>query len=98
MKIPSSVWIAGQKIEISIEDNLAEYGQFCLDDMKITLRNTDVDIMESTLRHEMIHAAFAISGISYCKPFEDMEEAVVRCLENTFFPAWAKLLAKPKRK
>ena len=78
--------------------DLAEYGLFCLDDMRITLRSADADIMESTLRHEMMHAAFAIGGIAHCKPFEDMEEGAVRCLENIFFPAWERVVAKPKRK
>ncbi len=98
MKIPPSVSIGGQEVEIVIEKDLAEYGLFCLDDMRITLRSADVDIMESTLRHEMMHAAFSIAGISHSKTFEDMEECVVRCLENIFFPAWERVIAKPKRK
>ena len=98
MKIPPSVSIGGQEVEILVEENLAEYGNFCLDDMRITLRSADADIMESTLRHEMMHAAFSIAGISHSKTFEDMEECVVRCLENIFFPAWERVIAKPKRK
>jgi hypothetical protein len=98
MKIPPSVSIGGQEVEIVIEKDLAEYGLFCLDDMRITLRSADTDIMESTLRHEMMHAAFSIAGISHSKTFEDMEECVVRCLENIFFPAWERMIAKPKRK
>ena len=98
MKIPPSVSIGGQEVEIVIEKDLAEYGLFCLDDMRITLRSADTDIMESTLRHEMMHAAFSIAGISHSKTFEDMEECVVRCLENIFFPAWERVIAKPKRK
>lgn len=98
MKIPKSVTIGGQRISISVEDNLAEYGQFCLDNMKIILRNTDPETMQLTLRHEMIHAAFAISGLSYSKSFDDIEESVVRCLENTFFPAWTKLTSKTRRR
>ncbi len=98
MKIPPSVSIGGQEVEIVIEKDLAEYGLFCLDDMRITLRSADTDIMESTLRHEMMHAAFSIAGISHSKTFDDMEECVVRCLENIFFPAWERVIAKPKRK
>jgi hypothetical protein len=98
MKIPPSISIGGQEVEIVIEKDLAEYGLFCLDDMRITLRSADTDIMVSTLRHEMMHAAFAIGGIAHCKPFEDMEEGAVRCLENIFFPAWERINTKPKRK
>jgi hypothetical protein len=46
----------------------------------------------------MMHAAFSIAGISHSKTFEDMEECVVRCLENIFFPAYERMIAKPKRK
>jgi len=98
MKIPPSISIGGQEVEIVVEKDLAEYGLFCLDDMRITLRSADTDIMASTLRHEMMHAAFAIGGIAHCKPFEDMEEGAVRCLENIFFPAWERINTKPKRK
>ena len=98
MRIPKSVMIGGQRVSISVEENLAEYGQFCLDNLKITLRKADLQTMELTLRHEMIHAAFAISGLSYSKSFDDIEESVVRCLENTFFPAWTKLTSKNKRR
>lgn len=98
MTIPKSVLIGGQRVQICIDDNLAEYGQFCLDNLKITLRKTDLPTMVATLRHEMIHAAFAISGLSHSKTFEDMEESVVRCLENLFFPSWSKLTAKQKRR
>jgi hypothetical protein len=39
MKIPPSISIGGQEVEIVIEKDLAEYGLFCLDDMRITLRS-----------------------------------------------------------
>ena len=40
-----------------------------------------------TLRHEMVHAALAISGISYALK-SGIEEALVRALDSIFFPAW----------
>jgi hypothetical protein len=42
--------------------------------------------MRETLRHEMLHAALDICGISHLEGYE--EEAVVRCVENVFHPAW----------
>jgi len=48
-----------------------------------------------TLNHEMMHAAFEVSGVSHLKHYE--EECIVRCLENIHKPAWSKLLAKLKR-
>lgn len=60
-----------------------------------TLKGKD---LYETLRHEMIHAAFAISGLGYCERYE--EEAIVRCMDEIFFPAWertSKRLTKNER-
>ena len=45
-----------------------------------------------TIRHEMIHAALGISGLAYCEAYE--EEAIVRCMDEIFFPAWERLLKR----
>lgn len=42
-----------------------------------------------TLRHEMIHAALAVGGVSFAVEYD--EEVIVRCLDSIFFPAWDKL-------
>jgi len=34
----------------------------------------------------MLHAALDVSGLTYIKTFE--EEAIVRCIDNIFHPAW----------
>jgi hypothetical protein len=44
-----------------------------------------LDLIE-TLRHEMVHAALDIGGISHIKNYE--EEAIVRCLDTIFHGAW----------
>jgi hypothetical protein len=64
------------------------------DEREIVISSTiaDVDVYATTLRHEMIHAALAISGISYLKKYE--EEPIVRAIENLFFPAWDRLMQK----
>jgi hypothetical protein len=46
----------------------------------------------------MMHAAFAIGGIGHCKPFEEVEEGVVRCLDHLFFPSWNRLLQQQPTK
>lgn len=97
MNFPKSIQIGGLKVKIVIAENIEEYGNFSLDDLTITLRNGDIKVMLDTLRHEMMHAAFAIGGIGHCKPFEEVEEGVVRCLDHLFFPAWAKLQQQPKK-
>jgi len=97
MNFPKSIQLGGLKVKIIIAENIEEYGNFSLDDLTITLRNGDTKVMLDTLRHEMMHAAFAIGGIGHCKPFEEVEEGVVRCLDHLFFPAWNKLNTKPKK-
>lgn len=44
--------------------------------------------MRVTLRHELMHAALSISGIAYIDRLP--EEAIVRCFDNLFFPAYEK--------
>ena len=97
MNFPKSIQIGGLKVKIVIAENIEEYGNFSLDDLTITLRNGDIKVMLDTLRHEMMHAAFAIGGIGHCKPFEEVEEGVVRCLDHIFFPAWSKIQQQPKK-
>lgn len=94
---PKSIQIGGLRVKIVIAENIEEFGSFSLDDLQITLRKGDIKVMLDTLRHEMMHAAFAIGGIGHCKPFEEVEEGVVRCLDHLFFPAWAKLQQQPKK-
>ena len=96
MTFPKSVEIGGMQFSISVEDGMVDHGQFEFDDKKITIRNADDQTMVETLRHEMLHAAFAVSGISYSKFYD--EEVITRCIDNQFFPAWDKITAKLKRK
>lgn len=96
MTFPKSVEIGGMQFSILIEDEMTDHGQFCFDDRKITLRVADDNTMIETLRHEMMHAAFAVAGISYSKFFD--EEIITRCMDNVFFPAWCKITTKLKRK
>jgi len=83
--IPNHVTIGGKRIEVIEDLDLAEYGTFSSDEWIIRLGpSAKINPLE-TLRHEMIHACFAVAGLSHLKRFE--EEAVVRCLDNLLFPA-----------
>ena len=46
----------------------------------------------NTIRHEMLHAALGISGLAFCESYE--EEAIVRCMDEIFFPAWERFLKR----
>jgi hypothetical protein len=99
MTIPKQIQVGGLRVKINIIENLEDFGNFSLDDLTINLRKGDIKVMLDTLRHELMHAAFAIGGIGHCKPFEEVEEGVVRCLDHLFFPSWNRLLQQqPKKK
>ena len=97
MNFPKHISIGGLKVKLTIVENLEDFGSFSLDDLTIAIRKGNTKDMVDTLRHEMMHAAFAIGGIGHCKPFEEVEEGVVRCLDHLFFPAWNKLQQQPKK-
>lgn len=86
---PSRVYIYGKPVEIRYihkgEDG--PYGETNTDKMTIEI-NLDQDdrSFHSTLLHEMFHAALSMSGISHMLdgiPGLDVEEAIVRALENS---------------
>jgi len=88
-----TVKIGGMNFTVT-RDNIAEYGQMLFDERKIVISSSIEDAEEyaATLRHEMLHAALHIAGISYLKKYE--EEPIVRAIENIFFPAWDHLQNK----
>jgi hypothetical protein len=93
--LPKSVIVGGQRIRIELSTSIEDWGQYNHDTKVITISHRAFEkaaTLRATLRHELMHAAFSISGVSYCKGFQ--EEAVVRCLEEVFFPSWEKLHAK----
>jgi hypothetical protein len=98
MNFPKHISVGGLRVKITIVENLEDFGSFSLDDLTIAIRKGNTKDMVDTLRHEMMHAAFAIGGIGHCKPFEEVEEGVVRCLDHLFFPSWNRLLQQQPTK
>lgn len=97
MKVPRTVVIGGQKVKIKFEAfkdyGGYTFGQYFHDDKLIQL-NTDLterDVIE-TIRHEMMEASLLISGVGFSERYE--QEAVVRCMEEIFFPAWDSMAKK----
>ena len=88
-EIPKSIRIGGKQVKINIVEDLEEYGNFTEDTLTIQLKKADAETMRVTLRHELMHAALSISGIAYIDRLP--EEAIVRCFDNLFFPAYEKL-------
>ena len=93
MSLPKKVLIAGCAIRIVYRDLGDEdcYGLYSYKRRTITVHNElEQDDLYETLRHEMMHAALALSGITFCERYE--EEAIIRCMDEIFFPAWDRLL------
>lgn len=91
-KLPRSVEIAGQRVQIRIKDLKGEaLGQYWPDDLLIEIDRAhyhdDRDAAWMTLRHEMMEATLFISGVGWKTKYD--QEPVVRALEQLFFPAWS---------
>jgi hypothetical protein len=99
MKSPiSHITIGGTKITVKVVDQ-EEWGNFYGDAKTITISKRAIQegIFMQTLLHEMLHAAFFVSGITWAFD-QNMEEAVVRAIENIYFPAVASMEQRSKRK
>ena len=87
--LPTTISIGGRMLTVIVDPKLEAWGEYHADNHQIVLASRTLDkqsTMRETLRHEMLHAALDICGISYLEGYE--EEAVVRCVENVFHPAW----------
>jgi hypothetical protein len=95
--LPKSITVAGSKIKVEVTSfkgsNCDDFGEYLHDDRLIRINNklNNRDII-NTLRHEMMEAALLISGVGFSERYE--QEAVVRCMEDIFFPAWGRVLLK----
>ena len=89
--LPLFVDIAGHslRIEKNLAPDFADYGEYCHDGQKIVIGDKTMAserLALNTIRHEMLHAAMHLGGVSYNENHE--EESIVRCIEGLFFPAW----------
>jgi|TARA_R110001632_G_scaffold82052_1_gene182284 hypothetical protein len=95
MSLPKTVRVAGQVVKILRED-LSEVGLFGYysHDRKVIILDKELkdEVLLNTLRHELMEASLCISGVGFCETFE--QEAVVRCMDEVFFPAYERLLKR----
>ena len=90
-----AVTVGGKRLRVKAvsADNL---GAYLHDDATIQLHpEQSAASARETLRHEMVHATIAISGVGYALP-NGVEEALVRALDSIFFPAWEAVETKLK--
>lgn len=95
MNTPKSITMAGIRVRIRFRDLGDDdcYGIYSHRRKLITIDKTlkGKELID-TIRHEMIHAALGISGLAFCEAYE--EEAIVRCMDEIFFPAWERFLKR----
>jgi len=92
-----SVTVAGRRLRVKIAADTEDLGAYSHDDATIQLHSDQsATSARETLRHEMLHATLAISGVGYALP-NGVEEALVRALDSIFFPAWDAVETKLKR-
>ena len=92
-----SVNVAGKKLRVKTAASTENLGTYSHDDATIHLHpEQSATSARETLRHEMVHATIAISGVGYALP-NGVEEALVRALDSIFFPAWEAVETKLKR-
>lgn len=95
MKLPKTISVAGQRIKVILCDLDDCYGMYDHERRVIRIdKSMDQKNALLTLRHELMEASLFLSGVGFCEKFE--QEAVVRCMEEVFFPAYARLLKNYK--
>jgi len=92
--IPKSVLIGGIVFRILVK-RMESWGEMHFEEREIHISEKALStqkILLDTLMHEMLHASLSVSGISWCDKYE--EEAIVRSIENIFFPAFDSIKTK----
>ena len=96
MKIPKKISIGGITFKVQfIKFDVDDYGRMDFDQRLILLNDSiknNLPMVAETIRHEMVHAALAVGGVSFSVDYD--EEVIVRCLDSLFFPAWDKLIKR----
>ena len=92
------VLIGGHRVKIKVVENFEDWGEYDHDNKTITIAGRALKneaLYLSTLRHEMVHAALWIGGVAFNESME--EEAVVRCMDEIFFPSWDRVCKRHRK-
>jgi Zn-dependent peptidase ImmA (M78 family) len=86
MSLPKRVTIFGYKVKVVLNDDIDNHGACDPAQKIIWIRKSDsLKTQRETLIHEILHMILGIGGVSYML-HDDLEEAVVRCLEGGLVP------------
>ena len=90
MQLPKTLSIAGQRVKLELvpfNGDSPDFGMYLHDKKTIEInKNIKGKTLLHTIRHEMMEASLLISGVGWLENYD--QEAVVRCMEEIFFPAW----------
>ena len=94
MELPKTVSIAGRRVKLALvpfNRDSPDYGLYLHDKKTIEINNTlKGKALIHTIRHEMMEASLLLSGVGWLENYD--QEAIVRCMEEIFFPAWENFL------
>lgn len=86
--------VAGQPVELRIVEGMEDFGLYEHDKATIHINadlvGNDKEFF-TTVRHELLHAALSISGVSFALS-SGTEEQIVRCIDQIFFPAYERMI------
>lgn len=89
MRLPKTISIAGRRIRlVRVQLDIEHcYGEYHHDKKRIHVA-LGLNVCETltTIRHEVMEASLLLSGVGWLEAYE--QEAVVRCMEEIFFPSW----------
>jgi hypothetical protein len=89
-KLPTSVMIGGIRFSIVCQTiDEGDYGRMIFDQRKIVINTVclaKASMLRETLRHEILHAALHVSGVSFLERYD--EEPIVRAIDHIYHPAW----------
>tara|TARA_R100001530_G_scaffold94940_2_gene65934 strand:+ start:673 stop:969 length:297 start_codon:yes stop_codon:yes gene_type:complete len=97
MTLPKTIAVGGQRVKVLRADLSDDdfFGYYSHDKRTIVIDITLTgERLRKTFRHELKHAALNIGGVAFCKGFE--EEAILRGLDELFWPVWERWLRKQK--
>ena len=91
---PKIITIAGVPFKIQYR-SINDYGLCDVDKKLITVKESlsNQETLE-TILHESLHACLALSGLSYLLNNEDIEEALIRCIDSLYIPIVKNQLAR----
>ena len=94
--LPKTVSIAGRRVNLALvpfNGDSPDYGLYLHDKKTIEInKNLKGKILLHTIRHEMMEASLLLSGVGWLENYD--QEAIVRCMEEIFFPAWETFLKR----